>query len=68
MNTGIREDVDGRARAIHPGTHEAALVAGTTVRQQAIRAFKTELAATLCLWLGHLPGLWHLLGWGNYWA
>ena len=32
-------------------------------RQGAIDAFKTGLAATLCLWLGHLFGLAH-----SYWA
>jgi uncharacterized membrane protein YgaE (UPF0421/DUF939 family) len=32
-------------------------------RQRAIGAFKTGLAAALCLWLGHLFGLTH-----SYWA
>jgi uncharacterized membrane protein YgaE (UPF0421/DUF939 family) len=32
-------------------------------RQYAISAFKAGLAATLCLWLGHLLGLTH-----SYWA
>lgn len=32
-------------------------------RQYAISAFKAGLAATLCLWLGHLFGLTH-----SYWA
>jgi uncharacterized membrane protein YgaE (UPF0421/DUF939 family) len=32
-------------------------------RQYAVSAFKAGLAATLCLWLGHLLGLTH-----SYWA
>ena len=36
---------------------------GKDFRQYSISAFKAGLAATLCLWLGHLLGLTH-----SYWA